>query len=259
MKSNFLRPVSLLVAVLILVSLACSAVIAAPTATPVPPSPTQPPTSVPTDTPQPTATLEPTATPDIAATQQMESLQAEVQSYYDKGYLNTTDGRFIQQENFKEEWAQIGWYQWWTLDQQASDFFMSAHFKWSTALQTSDVSGCGFVFAIQDNDDHYAVFLDKSRILFLYSKQAFKGAREVGKTRGTGRVSFGNPAEADFTLIVKDASAYVLVNNDMIGQYSLSKDAPLQGSLGLTLLSGTNRDYGTRCEMTDLHLWIPNN
>ena len=31
----------------------------------------------------------------------------------------------------------------------------------------------------------------------------------------------------------------------------------MNGNLGLTVLSGTNRGYGTRCEMTDLHLWIP--
>jgi hypothetical protein len=32
----------------------------------------------------------------------------------------------------------------------------------------------------------------------------------------------------------------------------------LRGRVGLALLSGTNKDFGTRCEMTDLHLWIPN-
>jgi hypothetical protein len=27
------------------------------------------------------------------------------------------------------------------------------------------------------------------------------------------------------------------------------------GELGLTLFSGTNRDYGTRCRMTNIGLW----
>ena len=28
-----------------------------------------------------------------------------------------------------------------------------------------------------------------------------------------------------------------------------------EGELSLTLLSGTNKDYGTRCEMTNIELW----
>ena len=80
-------------------------------------------------------------------------------------------------------------------------------------------------------------------------------------TRGTGRVNFDNPAdhpvEADFTIIVKGAYAYVLVDEELVGEYTLSESKILRGELGLALLSGTNKDYGTRCEMTNLHTWIP--
>ncbi len=136
---------------------------------------------------------------------------------------------------------------------------MSAHFKWSTVVVTPNVSGCGFVFAVQESGDHYAVFLDKSRILFLGNDSSRNGSYsyEVGKTKGSGRVKFDNPAEADFTLIVKDKYAYVLVDGELNAEYTLSKTQPIDGALGLTILSGTNKDYGTRCEMTNLHVWVP--
>jgi hypothetical protein len=74
-------------------------------------------------------------------------------------------------------------------------------------------------------------------------------------------VDFGNPfdepVEADFTLIVKGISAYVLVDDVLVGEYTLSQSKNLRGGLGLTLLSGTNKDFGTRCEMTDIHVWTP--
>lgn len=70
-------------------------------------------------------------------------------------------------------------------------------------------------------------------------------------------MKFDNPAEADFTLIVKGNSAYVLVNDELIGEYSLAKSRILTGDVGLTVLSGTNKDYGTRCEMTNIHLFKP--
>ena len=129
-----------------------------------------------------------------------------------------------------------------------------AHFKWSTASSTPDLSGCGVVFGIQENEDYYAVFLDRSRILFLMKRG--EGIYEVGKTRGSGRVNFGNPAEADFAIAVRDKSAFVSVNNE-VTEYTLSKDQTTEGYFAATLLSGTNRDYGTRCEMTDMILWYP--
>ena len=188
----------------------------------------------------------------------MDELNVEAQTYFDLGYLATTDGRFFEEEDFNEEWAQLGWYSWWTLNQRARDFFISAHFKWTSAYRNADISGCGFAFAIQENQDHYAVFLDRSNVLFLDS-----GAytQKLSPTRGTGRVDFGNPfdepAEADLTLIVNGTTAYVLVDEELAGQYTLSQSKTLRGNLGLTLLSGTNKDFGTRCEMTDLHYWLP--
>jgi hypothetical protein len=257
MKTKTLHPVFSALVVLALVTLACGASAPEPTATNTPIPPTETATLVPTDTPKPTRTPRPTKTPDLAATQRSEALNAEAQSYFDRGYLTTADGEFLEFGDFNEDWAQLGWYSWWTLDEEAGDFYLSAHFKWSTAMNNNEISGCGFVFGLQDNNDNYAVFLDKSRILFLNTDQSMGGGFEVGKTKGTGRVKFSNPAEADFALIVKGLYAYVLVDDEVIGEYTLSKSKPQNGGLGLTMFSGTNKDYGTHCEMTNLHLWRP--
>ena len=247
----------LLIAVFIFFVSACSNLAPPPTLTGTP-SPMATETATPTRTPRPTLTTRPTLTPDLVATQHMDELNAEALKYNDLGYLSTTKGRFFDGEDFKEEWAQLGWYSWWVLNQRARDFFISAHFKWTSAYRNADISGCGFAFAIQENDDHYAVFLDRSKVLFVETDYYF---RPMGPTRGTGRVNFDNPfdqpAEADFTLIVNGTSAYVLVDDELVGQYTLSQSKSLRGYLGLTLLSGTNKDFGTRCEMTNIHYWIP--
>ena len=255
MQRRIQRPFVLFTFVLILVSLACGTAQPTPTSTP---QPTATKTLTPTKTATPTRTPIPTKTPNLAATKRADELNAEVQTYYDQGYLSTTEGRFRELDDFKEEWAQLGWYSWWLLNDTTSDFFMKAHFKWTSAYKSADISGCGFVFAVEQNDNHYAVFLDKSKVYFLESTYY---TRRYGPTRGTGVVDFENPAdhpiEADFTLIVKGAYAYVLVNEQNVGEYTLAQSKNLRGRLGLSLLSGTNKDYGTRCEMTNLHLWIP--
>jgi hypothetical protein len=246
--------------VLTLAALACNTVVLEPPTPTLPaptdtPSPTATITETPTNTPRPSPTLRPTRTPNLAATQRYEGYSAEALGLFDRGYLSTTDGRFIEYDDFLEEWAQMGWYRWWDLGDEADDFYMSARFAWSSAYHNAANSGCGFAFAIQENDDHYAVFLDRVRVLFLISDK--NGTRELRLTRGNGRVRFDNPAEADFTLIIKGRFAYVIVDDVLTGQYTLAQSIPVRGRLALTLLSGTNRDYGTRCEMTNIHAWFP--
>ena len=259
MQSKAFFPVAAFVSALLLASFACATATAqsVPTGTNTP-QPTVTETATATKTPRPSPTPGPTWTPNFEATQFAEALNAEVKAFYDKGYLSTTDGRVTILDDFIYDWAQLGWYNWLPLKDTASDFFLSGHFKWDSAFKNSDVSGCGFIFGLQPNKDHYAVFLDRAKIFFLITDHTLGYSKPVTPTRGTGRVNFDYPAEADFTLIVKEAYAYVLVNDKVVAEYTLAKSRSLEGGLGLTVLSGTNKDYGTHCEMSHLRLWIPN-
>ncbi len=257
MKHNNTGPMFSVLLIFAFVLPACNIAAAEPTFTSTPKA-TATITPTPTSTPKPSVTPRPTRTPNLGATQRVEDLNAEAKSYFDLGYLSTADGKFTEFDDFTEDWAKIDYYQWWNLNKKASNFYMSAHFNWFTALQNSNESGCGFVFSIQENNDHYAVFLDRTNIVFLMSDKSLGYSRDVGKTRGTGRVKFDNPAEADFALIVKDAYAYVLVNGEVVSEYTLAQSRTMYGRLALSVLSGTNKDYGTRCEMTNIHVWIPN-
>jgi hypothetical protein len=260
MKTRELHPLVLVLFVLSLGAYACGATATEPAATSTP-NPTSTATLVPTATSTPTNTPRPTRTPNLAATQRAEDILAEAQTYVDLGYLSSAVGDFEEYDDFQEEWAQLGWYQRWHMDEKAQDFFLSAHLKWSSAYRNADISGCGFVFAAQQSGDHYAIFLDRTQVLFLYADLAAGFSRKVGLTSGTGRVKFDNPAdqpvEADLTLIVNGTSAYVLVDGELIGKYTLAQSKNLNGNIGLTLLSGTNKDFGTRCEMTNIHAFFP--
>jgi len=253
MKKGRFFSIILAIVFLTLASLACFFG-QPPEPTPVPP--TNAPVLPPTESLPPTA--EPSPVPDVP-TPTLEVVQTGefdllLQEFADKGYVNTTEGETITIEPFKEEWAQLNYYQWWTIDQQASDLVFTGHFKWSSSNSTPDLSGCGVIFGLQESDDHYAVILDKGRIAFFMSRGA--NVYEVGRTRGPGRVSFGNPAEADFALAVKGKSAYVSVDSE-VTEYTLSQDQSTDGDFALTMLSGTNSGYGTRCEMTDMFLFVP--
>jgi len=251
--------------ILIATQLACSMSAIQPTSTPAPtdtPNPTATITLTPTNTPRPSPTPRPTKTPNLAATQRMDGFNAEAQSYFDAHYITTLAGKVKEFDDFSYDWAQLNWYNWLALDETAADFYINAHFKWSNAYRNANESGCGFLFAIQENGDHYAAFLDRAKIVFLDADHRANYSKYVSAANGTGRVKFDNPAdhpiEADFTLIVNDTHAYVLVDGDLVGTYLLSQFRDLNGEIGLSVLSGTNKDFGTRCEMTNIHVWIPN-
>lgn len=256
------QTVLLLLSMVLIVS-ACSNFAPSPTPTNTA-QPTATRTLVPTVTSTPTRTPRPTLTPNLTATQQVQDYQAKIQSYVDSGYLKTTDGRVRKYDDFASQWAQLGWYRRFGLRGSGSalpisEFAFNAHFKWSSAYRNADISGCGVAFAIQPNDDHYAVFLDRSKVLFTQTDYYYY---PIGPTRGTGRVDFENPfdkpAEADFALIVNDAYAYVLVNDELVGEYTLSQSRSVKGQIMLGLISGTNKDFGTRCAITDIRMFIPN-
>lgn len=259
MTKNNLNQIFYAFLALLLASMACA------TAAPEAPTPTPAPTKVPaTNTPQPTptktvrptSTPKPTFTPDVVATEIYDNLFSHVLMFEDEGLISSSDGGYIELDDFREEFAQIGWLRYWYFDDEFDQFVFNADIKWSTAMETSDTSGCGIVFGVQEGgtyNDYYGVVLDKSRIYFTITKSKYY--YELGKTRGTGRLDFGNPAEAEFTLLVSDDRAFVYVNDEFIGEYTLSKDRDTSGKFGYGIISGTNRDYGTRCEIRNARLW----
>ena len=249
---------AILIAAIVIMLLACELTnqeSVVPTATPTKTAvPTE--TVTPTQTPKPTRTPMPTSTPNLLATQVYEDFFAEVQSFYDDGYLPSLNGEYVELAPFEDEWAQINWYQWWWFDDKlvADTFVWSGHFSWESASMTPDISGCGFVFDVDTEDGSaYAVVLDQSRVLVLDHDGYI-----VGTTRGTGKVKFSLPAEADITLIVNDEAKriYVFVDDEFVGEYSIPLNEAIDGTIGFTILSGTNKDYGTRCEITDMQLWL---
>jgi len=240
---------------LLITTLACSTIVpVTPTPTVPPPTDTPPPT--PTLTPKPTSTRRPTSTPNVIATEMYDHLFSFVQMFNDEGIIPSTKGGYRILEDFDEQMAQIGWLRYWYYDFQEEHFVFNADVSWQTAVDTTDTSGCGIVFGVvekEKNNEYYGVVLDQSRVYFTIARSGHYS--ELGKTRGTGRLNFGNPAKAELTLAVYDNKAYVYVDNGFVGEYTLSESKELKGKFGYGIISGTNKDYGTKCRITNARMW----
>src|SRR5258706_12668664 len=81
-------------------------------------------TLTPTNTPKPSPTPRPTKTPNLAATKRSDEFNAETQSYFDKRYVNTVDGKITEGDDFTYDCAHLGWYNWLQSYPKTSDVYM---------------------------------------------------------------------------------------------------------------------------------------
>jgi hypothetical protein len=185
--------------------------------------------------------------------------QQVVERYYEQAYLSTTEGEYIHLADYSKDYANKEFPNMAVLTdtgQVVDNFMIRAHFAWKSAVQFAEPSGCGFAFRLQ-RQDYYMFFVDKEFVvlgIWNQSKPDNKKFVQIGTSSGSGMT--GNLAEADVVLIVNQGKAFVLINENFAGTYVLSTDDLISsGGLSYMVVSGTNKDYGTRCKMTNVDLW----
>ena len=260
MKHLYFRPVFMIASVLVLLLSACGNALSLPIAS-------QTPTRAAANTLEPTATLtsiptrtpKPTITPNLAATQRVEEFSALVQKYFDAGQISTTEGEYIELDDYQHELANKLSYQWTETGVTAKNFIVRADLEWSNAINTANTSGCGFVYRSQSNGDHYLIILDAINGIKL-ARSTDRGTYSMGSPQnGDKKISdFGpGPYEANFTLIVNELQSYVYVDDIYYGEYKLLDYRITEsGSLANAILSATVEGYGTRCKMTNVRAWV---
>ena len=260
MNPTYFRFFLMSVLLLALFLSACASIQSAPTVTPtwaITETPT--PTATSTSTPTATQTPSPTVTPDLAVTQQYVDFLSIMQKYYDAGQISTTKGEYVVLDDYEDELASKLSYAWTETGVNARNFIVQADFEWSNAINIVNTSGCGFIYRMQPNQDHYVIILDALSGVKLAS-HTDRGTVSMGSPQNGDRTApdFGpNPYQATFTLIVNELKTYVYVDDIYFGEYKLLDYRIREsGSLASAVLSATSEGYGTRCKMTNVRAWI---
>ncbi len=187
-----------------------------------------------------------------SATAQAQPMADVVQDLYTQGYVSRTEGTFYSLPNFLESWAQINWYMWWPTGYSPADFVIRTNASWESASEHANWhnSGCGFVFRAQDNDNHYSAHLGLDGWVYMHRYvggvfaplgESYYGALDVPRGSASMMLVADGP---NFTFFVNGKQVHV------------RQDTRFQdGELALTLSSGINTGFGTRCRMIDIELW----
>jgi hypothetical protein len=185
-------------------------------------------------------------------TEQVRPIYERVQQLYEEEVISTTSGVYHRLDDFDESWAQINWYQWWRTGLTLENFIVRVDAEWESASKSANwfSSGCGFVYSEDGADNHFASFLALDGNVYNNRVRNGISSNPPGGYYG----SVGTPeGSAELMMVVDETVVRFYVNGKQVSRFV---DTTIQaGAFALTLNSGTNLDFGTRCRMSNIDVW----
>ena len=271
MNKNYSYHIGVAISVCVLVALACGLQIDLGQT----PAPTQAPFQLPTSIPPVTAAIPPTnppelpalntavppATVDASVTGVPGDVMADVQDYYQKGYLPFQNGQLHALDDFSKISLSLNVFDFTRTRQQAQDFALWADIELDSRGSTTypKYTGCGFAYRVQNNSDGYTAILTNDAVRMGYCMGGMRQCELFGTTFGTGEVNVQNKSKTQFSLVVNKHIAYVLVDGILVGQYTLFTTKMLgMGEIYYGVVSNLNEGYTSSCQISNAKVWESN-
>ena len=185
-----------------------------------------------------------------------ESADNEFHSLIDdlkqSGAVPDSKGSYYFHEDYTQEWAKINWFKWQPFA-SAKNFVISADISWLSASRTPNYaeSGCGFIMRETDDSN------------YLYAGVRLDGKAYLGGMRRGNRLSYGSfnfgtysyKGDARLVLVVNENKMTAYVDGARMGkQQDIIVDDG--GDLAFAIWSGTNKDYGIRCNFRNVFYYV---
>ena len=250
-----------------LISLACGLTIdfgGTPAPTPIPfqlPTGIAPSTAetLPTAQPQPPMeTIFPTPETASVSTEIPGNLAAEVNDYYQKGYLPFQNGQLYQLDDFSRTSLPSKIFDFSSSGQSAQDFALWADIELDSKGSPAypNYTGCGFAYRVQNNNEGYTAILTSNAVRMGACKNGMSQCELFGTTFGTGEVNVRNGTKIQFVLTINKDVAHVFVDGVLAGQYSLFTTKLLgMGDIYYGAVSDLNSGYWSTCQISNVRVW----
>lgn len=195
-----------------------------------------------------------TAGPAATAEVQKAYFMKHVQQLKQDGVIGADSGDYYHIEGWTRSEAQINYFFPESLNYEANNFVFSTVMAWTSASMNSNwfSSGCGVLYGIR-GDGNEAVLTYLGLDGFTHTLLGYKG--------GWPQIAFnkwGTPdlpaGMAKITIAMWDKRASIYVNEKLSSEAYVALYTP--GDIGLTVVSGTNKDFGTTCVMQDINILI---
>jgi hypothetical protein len=196
-----------------------------------------------------------TATSESIAksTAQAQPMLASLEKLKADGYISSTEGEYMPLETFDESQAKMGHGSYFRTGLEAENFALSAHMKLMSASDKADrrQASCGVIFGEEDEDNYNLV--DIAMDGFLYSWDV-----RHNNFRAIAYKKYGPPinleGEADILLVVIGQHYLFFVDGQEILSATNTRLKP--GNIAIVMRSGSNKDFGTRCILDNMGVWM---
>ncbi len=160
-------------------------------------------------------------------------------------------GTYSDLEDYTDEWAQINWYQWNRLA-KLRNFVFSANVSWESAHERPNTfsAGCGLVFRENGTDNMLEVSLRMDGYVYMDGYRSGTPLSYPKAGYGSSQIK----AAHQFVVVANGGTVTVYVDGVQEARWTdvAIKD---EGYMGLATMSGTNKDFGTRCKWEDIYFY----
>lgn len=166
-----------------------------------------------------------------------------------KGRIPSTTGTAAQPEARTLELANIGAYSLDFVGDASFDTLIQAKIRFKSAYDKPDYSkgGCGFTIRHVDPNNYVQVYLSLDGTVYLLGVRNGNPAPIMSYAFSKWTLE----GEAELTLVASGSKLTTMINGRILGTI---EDVSwfMSGPSALTVFSGTNFDYGQRCEFRDI-------
>jgi len=197
-----------------------------------------------------------TAEANLQATAQVKPIYDLLQKLQGNGVITETLGTYLRLPDYERTLAQIGYFGepepiGFTLE----NFAIRADASWNSASDAADwnQSGCAFLIGVDEREMYDIVFLSLDGYAKLYLPVLNTNRWKEKATERYGKLSIPE-GDAEVMIAVINNRVIFYVNGvEVLSEY----DGNLKpGDVYFALISGTNKDYGIRCKLENIDLWI---
>jgi hypothetical protein len=194
-----------------------------------------------------------TAESILRETQQAEPLFEWVQKLFNEGISTTTEGKYFRVPDFNQSVAQLGQGFYWDSGFSANNFLLSASVALSSGSDKANWqdSSCGFIFGEENNRNYDLADVAMDGNIYMWNCRGGSCKAMAVKKYGPPMIPNG---KADVTLMVFEKHIHFYVDGQEI--VSATDLRYVEGNIAYLMRSGTNKDFGTRCQMTNIGLWM---
>ncbi len=188
----------------------------------------------------------------LTATAQAQPMVDLVNQLVADGVLTSGGGEFFRLDDYDRSEAELNTFFFTSTGFSPDNFVLRMTATWESAATNANWfnSGCGVAFRTE-NDEYY-------HVKFALDGRAYLRRRGSGGLTPLGDGYSSSLAEpnggAELMIVANGNTITLFVDGERVHQ---RQDTRLtSGGLFFTVSSGTNAGFGTRCQMTNIDLWI---